>query len=542
MNRKLTNEHGSVLVIALMTITIMTMICATSLYISSQNSSGGMQTAGWQQALTAAEAGIDVGIRALNASTSASPSPWKGWKNVTFSSPASNYTLPTIEPTAQSTPNAPSGNPDSTHYYYYPSSSLTLSAPNSEGAVSSSAWVTVDSVGGTNKNLYSTTTSQQWWRIRSTGQTTYPTGSALLKRVSNNRLDNDLRNSIVMNFNRDLASTKGPNRTIEVIVSPQAVANSIWGQGLFLQNSLSMSGGGSIGHYNSSSVATSTFVTAPTVYRSTDYTETLVGMLNANGSDLRSTYIYGGMTYSTTSAAPKNTGNVQGSITTPFTTQVPTVSNPSWTPNVTYGGGSPPFVSIGPGSSNSSASNPYKVKVNGSLTVPGGQTMALTSPNSGGSTTYIEIWVTGDFTTSGSGVINQANGVHVTYYVDGKITVSGQSMNNQSGLAQNQQFIVVGGGDVTVSGSGNFIGTIEAPGSKVTVSGSGLFIGGLIANTMDISGGASFYYDDKLANYTSGGNSSSSTGAYAFASWFEDDSDPSRNALDTSYVVHPIIY
>ena len=51
------NENGSVLVTTMMTMTILAMICATSLYIAAQNSGTGMQTAGWQQALTAAESG-----------------------------------------------------------------------------------------------------------------------------------------------------------------------------------------------------------------------------------------------------------------------------------------------------------------------------------------------------------------------------------------------------------------------------------------------------------------------------------------------------
>ncbi len=71
-------------------------------------------------------------------------------------------------------------------------------------------------------------------------------------------------------------------------------------------------------------------------------------------------------------------------------------------------------------------------------------------------------------------------------------------------------------------------------------------IGALIGNTMNISGGASYYYDDALTNWTggSGNTSTSSNGStnYAFASWFEDDSDPSRNSLDTNYGLHPIVY
>ena len=156
--------------------------------------------------------------------------------------------------------------------------------------------------------------------------------------------------------------------------------------------------------------------------------------------------------------------------------------------------------------------------------------------------TYIEIWITGSFTTSGTGVINQDSNVHVKYFVDGSVTTSGGSFNNQSGHAEDNQMVVVGGGKVTVSGSGNYIGTIEAPDSKVTVSGSGMFIGGLIGDTLTISGGASFYADDALANYTGDGEIQLLNASYAFSNWFEDNSDPLRNALDTDFHLHPIIY
>jgi len=59
-------QQGSVLITTFLTMTILTMICATSLYVSSQNQNSGSQTSSWQQALSGAEAGIDLGVRALN--------------------------------------------------------------------------------------------------------------------------------------------------------------------------------------------------------------------------------------------------------------------------------------------------------------------------------------------------------------------------------------------------------------------------------------------------------------------------------------------
>lgn len=539
------SQNASVLIVAMLTITIMTLICATSLYIIGQNAGSGAQTAGWQQALTAAESGVDVAIRSLNAAASGGGGTWTNWKTVSGSGLPTSGPGYSSEPTGGTTASAL---PGTSAYNYLPSAAMPITLSNTEGATSTSFWVTIDTAGTTALNPSG---SSQWYRIRSTGQTKYPTNSALVHRRSNNRLDNELRNSIAMISNRTSTFSQPTiTRTIEVIVQPQGgtTNQSPWGgKGLYLKNDLDMSGGGSIGHYNSSTVPTNTFVSSPTTYRSTDYTETLVGMMNANGSDLKSTYVYGGIAYSTTGTAPANTSHVQGSITTPFTATPPTTSDPTWTPDISYsGGGSLPFSTIGPpNSSYNSEANAYKVKINGDFTVPGGKTLTITSPNSGNSTTYIEFWVTGKFVTSGSGFITQQNGVHVTYIVDSSVTTSGGSFNNQSGFAGNTQFVVVGSGSVTCSGSANMIATIEAPNSAVTVSGTGLFIGSLIGNTMNISGGASYYYDDKLTNWTGGyGNTTVSGGAasYAFASWFEDNSDPLRKTRAVNDSLNSIVY
>jgi hypothetical protein len=169
------------------------------------------------------------------------------------------------------------------------------------------------------------------------------------------------------------------------------------------------------------------------------------------------------------------------------------------------------------------------VKINGNFTVPGGQTVSITGAS--GTDTYVIFWVTGSYTTSGSGLINQAPGVHAIWYVDNDITTSGGSYNNQDGLASEVSFIGVGtvanNYKVTVSGSANFIGTINAPNFDVTVSGTGNFSGAIIAESLNISGGASFHYDEALSingDVTLVGN-------YAYASWFEDNSDPARGII-----------
>jgi len=167
--------------------------------------------------------------------------------------------------------------------------------------------------------------------------------------------------------------------------------------------------------------------------------------------------------------------------------------------------------------------------------VPGGQSLTITAANPAADNNYITIWVTGKLTTSGSGVINQDTNAKVTWIVDDDITVSGQSFNNAGGVASNLTIIGVGTGNkATISGSGSFIGTLNAPGFDVTISGSGGFSGAMIANTLNISGGASFHYDEALAT----GASSGAVGNYAFASWFEDNSDPYRKDVNLNTIIY----
>jgi hypothetical protein len=69
--------------------TILTMICATGLYITSQNQNSGMQTASWQQALSGAESGVDFAVRALNTNT---------WGNNWYTDQYQSNTLPDTKP------------------------------------------------------------------------------------------------------------------------------------------------------------------------------------------------------------------------------------------------------------------------------------------------------------------------------------------------------------------------------------------------------------------------------------------------------------
>jgi len=143
---------------------------------------------------------------------------------------------------------------------------------------------------------------------------------------------------------------------------------------------------------------------------------------------------------------------------------------------------------------------------------------------------YLEIWVTGDLKMAGGAQITQASTTHVKYYFEGDINLSGNGYDNQ-GVAANLTIYGVTPADgsarnLKISGGNALIAAVDAPAYDTTFSGGGDFMGALIANTLSITGNGkrSLHYDEALNK--NGG--SSSVGNYAFASWFEDNSDPNR--------------
>jgi hypothetical protein len=515
------SQEGSVLVTALLTITILALICATSLYVATQNQNAGMQTASWQQALGGAESGIDTAVRALNTGS------WSGWSQQPYGSnllpntmPPYTFSSPSPAPTASA-----SGTPPSGYYNYYylgtrGSPGIVLGGVSGatsvpEGNTGIWGWVTVDTAG------LSADTNGQWYRIRATGAA----GTTGLFRVSSNKLDNDLRNSIGLHFDRKtgaVIANPQATRTIEVIMQP--LASGGWARGITLKNWVSMSGGGSVDSFDSSNpFKSSTINGVPGQYDvAKRQSHGDIGSVNSGSSDLRNTYVYGNLAYSGTPV--KNTTNVQGTISTPFNPNIASTSAPNWAYGsyVTLSSGNP--VTLVSGTKN----NPTRYKINGDLTVPGGASLSINNANGGTDNNYIQIWVTGKLTTSGSGYISQNQLVKATWYVGKDITVSGDSYNNQSGLASSVTIVGYGSNNkATISGSANFIATLNAPGYDTTVSGSGSFVGALVSNTLTISGSAGFHYDEALSS----GAATLTAGNYAFASWFEDNSDPSRGII-----------
>jgi len=468
----------------------MIMLATTSLYIAGQNQTTGTQVASWQQAMTAAESGVDEAVAALNNNS------WTNWNKVT----QSGTSLPSAENGITSLGSA-TVSPTTGFYNYLPSSQFSLTTTG-EGAVTTSAWVTVDTAG---MSPSQDTNGNQWYRIRSTGLANI-SGP---KRATMNRLDSRLRH-IALLKNRNGDSTLGASRTIEVVMKP--LPTSGWSRGITMKTGIQMSGGGVIDSYDSS------LIPAPhqwSLFYRKSYGD--VGIVNnTTGSDLKSTYVYGSLSYS--NSVIKNTTNVQGSISTPGpTTPSAAPTPPTGVTWQAYGGGG------GTMTAGTDSTTPAYYKVTGDLTVPGGNSLLLQAANANANNPIV-IWVTGKLTTSGSGFISQASNIYATWYVGGDITASGSSYVNNAGYPSQVTINGLGSNNkATISGSASFNGTINAPNYDFTISGGGAFQGAVIGDTITISGGSSFHFDQSLTSGPTGAQ-----GRYSFASWFEDNSNNVR--------------
>src|SRR5207244_11601037 len=107
----------------------------------------------------------------------------------------------------------------------------------------------------------------------------------------------------------------------------------------------------------------------------------------------------------------------------------------------------------------------------------GSKTLTIAG-NSDGSQTYVEIYVTGDISVSGTSQIVIQPGVTATIYFAGNVDISGNGVlnsNNQPGdlMLYGIQTPTGTSEHVNIGGNSQITASIYAPGHDVTVNGSG---------------------------------------------------------------------
>lgn len=490
-------ETGSAFLVTIILITVLALVAARVCFMLNERYRYTFQANSWQEASFAAESGADIAMATLKSGV------WTGWND------QSGNTVSTSPPVSTQPPPATAVNVYKTIY----------SHNAGEGSSRLAVTVQIDAPSGLADS------SGQWYRIRSTGvsemATTMHLGyePSLLDINGHKQAHSNLLRKFSFTTDKSSGQLNLPQtaRSIEVIAQP--ATTSPWTGAITLANQMTMVGGSSVDSFDSSNPAKSTSGQYDVTKRQSHGD---ISIIQTNGSsDFNHNYVYGNLNYNGVAVA--DTDKVQGAITTPNTKTIQPVAKPTWTVyNPT-----PVVINAGSGSSTTLTSGPagspqrYKLTA---ISITGGHTLTIQNPNPG-QERYAEIWITGDFDTSGTGIIHQQAGVHITYYVEGHVDIAGSSVDNQSGVAANNILYGVGplgaiSSKVTITGgSGSFVGAVDAPNYKFSLTGGASIIGALIGNTMSMTGSASvIHYDEALARFNGAGMIS----GYKVASWIED--------------------
>jgi hypothetical protein len=146
------------------------------------------------------------------------------------------------------------------------------------------------------------------------------------------------------------------------------------------------------------------------------------------------------------------------------------------------------------------------------LTMAGSQKMLVLGTN-------VTLYITGNFSMSGSSEVIIAPGASLKLYIGGSTSLSGNGIFNYTLDAS--KFMYYGlpsNTSISISGNAAFTGVIYAPSANVTLNGGGVtnydVVGAIVANTCTMNGNFEFHYDERLGR-------SQVLAKYTVASWRE---------------------
>ncbi len=472
-----THIKGSILVWTVLTMVILSLFATEVLRAVSGRYQLGVQAAKWQESLVAAESGVDLAIVELRKSLYPAPNnAWQGWSDIPGDGVVS-HGLTTV-----------------------PTQGLAATPMNIEVNVDAPAQLKDPSNGW------------QYYRIRTLGSVPL-SGPA---RSGFNKQDNRLR-KLTLRTQRFVDSlftseTSAPHaaRRIEAIVKPLSSFN----QAILAITTLSLNNQNIVvDSYDSRDSAKSTNGLYDVNKRQEN------GNIATDGSilDAGGAYVYGDV--STNSGTATGVQHVTGEQRNDFYQDPIPIGAPVWpsinpTPATITG-----TTTITASPTQGSALSRYLLNAitlnSKSLTLAGA---------ANGSTTYIEIHVTGDITVTGNGKITVAPGVNATIYFDHNVDIAGNGLvntNNQPGnlLLYGVQPTSGATPYVKLGGNGAITAAVYAPGHDVEIKGGGTnghVFGSVVGKTVTMNGVTNLHYDEALG---SGGLISN----YQIVSWFEDN-------------------
>jgi hypothetical protein len=474
-------KSGSILLLAVGWIAILAVVAVGAIFAMQQRHRQAFQTASWQEALLAAESGIDIAVAELRRGLQDPSSAWSGWHPV-------NGTNTGVGPTGGAV--------------YFTSSVLLRSG---EGGQRSWARVEVDAPA-----FLKDSRGEQWYRVRSRGFSEVPGGRV----VTGEKLDNHLRK---LDLHTDRATGSAVSfpqatRMIEAIVKPVgAFRVALMGDKRIDMNNHNIV----VDSYDSRDPSKSTNGWYDPAKRQES------GHIATNGTiiDAGNAHIYGDA--STNGGTVLNPSNVTGEIRDDFYMELFPVTRPVMVPTA----GTPSSVNstttiVG------SPGTPTQVVLS-TISLSGPKTLTFAGAPDG-SDTFVQVLVNGDVSLSGQAGIVVGPGVHVRMFIVGDADITGNGVLNPNNPLNFQVYGVdrlplsngspAPLGNIKIAGNGGFRGSVYAPNYEVEMVGGGntdSIFGAFVGNNVRMTGVQSVHYDEALAD---GGLISD----YKVISWFED--------------------
>jgi hypothetical protein len=356
--------------------------------------------------------------------------------------------------------------------------------------------------------------SGQYYRIRTIG--TMPiTGPA---RAADNKQDTRLR-KLSLHWDRftdgvlvsQAVDTPRVSRRIEAIVKPvSAFDQAIMAVGTLDLNNQNII----VDSYDSRDPLKSTnglYDVAKRTERGNIATDGTV--LNAGNA-----YVYGDV--ATNAGHATNIGNITGIERTDFYQDPIPVGTPNW-PSINP---MPMIITntttIAASPVEGSSASRYVVSA---ISLEGNQTLTVTG-NDDGSTSYIEIYVTGEIHTTGNAEITIRPGVKAKIYFAGNVSISGNGVANESLHPTDLTFYGINPPDPTTTrtfdlgGNALLAAAVYAPAFDCQINNGGTHgsvYGSFVGKTVRMVGVTDLHYDEALG---SGGIVNN----YSIVSWFED--------------------
>ena len=230
-------------------------------------------------------------------------------------------------------------------------------------------------------------------------------------------------------------------------------------------------------------------------------------------------------------ATVTNISNVKGEIINDYYEPLEPIYAPQWSSATVSGS-----VNNSKTYTGGTATSPARYQVGtvaniGNIRLSGGKQVTFDFGTTKGSPdrtkNYIELYVTGDFTTRGSGTTDGSvvivNGVNVKIYVAGNLNFSGNGLVNYNNTAKSLEIYGISPPDgttqtFTLAGNSDFYGTVYAPGADLKLAGggsSGEFVGSFTGKSAFLNGTTQIRYDEAL-------DGTGRISSFKIAAWFED--------------------